>query len=78
MGGSLSLIAIPFNIIIYFYPPFYEVRSIVIPLISLIILYLIGYKFYKNSLLNTLWKTIIISVIVMTGLIGILALIDLK
>ncbi len=76
MGGSLSLIAIPFNIIIYFYPPFYEIRSIVIPLISLVILFLIGYKFYNNSLLNTLWKTIIISIIVMSGLIGFLALIN--
>lgn len=68
MGGQMSLIAIPFNIAIYLYHPFYVVRDNLIPLISLAMLFGIGYKFYENNAIHAAWKTIVIAIITVLGM----------
>jgi len=75
MGGQMSLIAIPFNAITYFYHPFLAVRNNVVPTISLFMLFWLGYKFYENSSLNAFWKTIVIAIITVAGMAGLLFLI---
>ncbi len=75
MGGQMSLIAIPFNTIIYFYHPFLEVRNNIIPFISLVMLFVLGLRFYENKLIQALWKTLVIAVITVSGMASLLFLI---
>ncbi|MBK9222679.1 MAG: zinc ribbon domain-containing protein [Saprospiraceae bacterium] len=75
--GQLMLIQIGINVISYFYHPFVLFRPYIIEAVEIVAILMISKYFFKQSIINTIWKSVFIMAFIYFGMLLILYLINI-